>query len=511
MLFQKIIAFFQSIIISVLSFFGMSTGSVEIMPFGEIDNTKWNYNSLADVWWQAGLTYCEKAVDTDYQTLGIYVPGKYMSGEKNDDGYYTCTLTDETVNGYTADTAPIVIPVNTPGYSACKAPTGYESSAESYTDAGFVYVYAGCRGRDSGAPAGVTDLKAAIRYIRWNDEALPGDTGRIFSFGHSGGGAQSSLLGATGDSEMYLPYLEAIGAVISESDAVCGAMCWCPITALDIADAAYEWNMGVTRNGLTEEEKELSDALANAYAQYINAVGLKDVDGNVLSLTESESGIYQSGSYYDYVCGVVAQSIEDYIETKGYNAKAYVRFIDFSESWVKYENGEVIVTSLSGFASKYKDASKDVCAFDALDRSQTENMVFGLGNSTSLHFDSYLYEIVKGTEYESDFAEDLAKTDSLGNSVSYRMNMYNPMYFVSDYYEGYNTATVAEYWRIRSGIKQGDTALTTEINLALALDSLGKEVDFATVWGQGHTEAEVNGSASDNFIAWVNDCCKADS
>ena len=61
---------------------------------------------------------------------------------------------------------------------------------------------AGCRGRDAGAPAGVTDLKAAIRYLRYHGDELPGDTEQIFSFGMSGGGAQSALLGATGDSPL---------------------------------------------------------------------------------------------------------------------------------------------------------------------------------------------------------------------------------------------------------------------------------------------------------------------
>jgi hypothetical protein len=35
---------------------------------------------------------------------------------------------------------------------------------------------------------------------------------------------------------------DASGAAIS--DAVAGSMCWCPITSLDYADEAYEWNMG---------------------------------------------------------------------------------------------------------------------------------------------------------------------------------------------------------------------------------------------------------------------------
>ena len=227
----------------------------------KIDMTKWQYEEEKDVYWQVGIGYCENPADEAYETLGIYVPGAYMSGTENGDGTYTCEVnTSGIIDGYTVETAPIVIPVETPGYSAMAAPTGYVSSTSAYTDAGFVYVYAGCRGRDAGAPAGVTDLKAAIRYIRYNEGIIPGSTDRIFSFGMSGGGAQSALIGSTGDSELYAPYLEAIGAVSGVSDAVEGSMCWCPITNLDYASEAYEWNMGITRTELTEDMQELKGA-----------------------------------------------------------------------------------------------------------------------------------------------------------------------------------------------------------------------------------------------------------
>ncbi|MBQ2428313.1 MAG: hypothetical protein II498_07125 [Ruminococcus sp.] len=44
-----------------------------------------------------------------------------------------------------------------------------------------------------------------------------------------------------------------------------------------------------------------------------------------------------------------------------------------------------------------------------------------------------------------------------------------------------------------------------------ALDQLDgvKYVDFDTVLGQGHTEAERTGNSTENFIAWVNECMKA--
>ncbi len=278
-----------------------------------IDNTKWQYNAGDDVYFQVGISYCSDPADADYETLAIFVPGAYMTGTDNGDGTYTCEVNaDAEINGYTAETAPVVMPINTPGYSAQAELTGY-TDVSDYMNAGFVYVHAGCRGRDDGAPAGVTDLKAAIRYIRYSDENVPGDAESIFTFGMSGGGAQSAIVGAAGDSSLYDAYLEEIGAVEGYSDAVLGSMCWCPITNLDTADEAYEWMMGSTREGLSEEEQDISDALAEAFAEYINGSGLKDEEGNDLTLEESEEGIYQAGSYYDYMKSVIEESLNNFL------------------------------------------------------------------------------------------------------------------------------------------------------------------------------------------------------
>ena len=541
----------------------------------KIDATKWNYNEEDDVYWQIGISYCEHPADKKYETLGIFVPGAYMNSTENADGTYTCEAnTDNTIGNYNSETAPIVIPVNTPGYSAMTAPADYVESASDYTKEGFIYVNAGCRGRDAGAPAGVTDLKAAIRYIRYSEENIPGNTERIFTFGMSGGGAQSALLGATGDSELYTPYLEAIGAVSGVSDAVAGSMCWCPITNLDYANEAYEWNLGVTRTDLDEETKQLSDGLAEAFAQYVNELGLADAEGNVLVLTESEEGIYQAGSYYEYIKEVIENSLNNFLadttfpyeaqssngfgggrmrgerpegrlpdrevpqggmkpdgempqggmldniqrnETDGgltlsgtyETAQDYVDALNAENEWVAYDSktNTVTITSVADFVKAFKNASKNVGAFDDLNETQGENELFGYGDGNGAHFDSVMAELLAGNEtYGEAYAEDLAKTDAQGNTVDTRVDMYNPMYYLEDYYEGYQTSNVAQYWRIRSGINQGDTALTTEINLALALESYGVDVDFETVWGQGHTEAERTGDSTENFIAWVNEC-----
>ncbi|MDE7207605.1 MAG: hypothetical protein K2N90_10695 [Lachnospiraceae bacterium] len=72
--------------------------------------------------------------------------------------------------------------------------------------------------------------------------------------------------------------------------------------------------MGVTRSRLSDEEQAISDAMAASFADYINRAGIKDEDGNIMTLEESEDGIYQAGIYYDYIVGVIEQSLNMIIQ-----------------------------------------------------------------------------------------------------------------------------------------------------------------------------------------------------
>ena len=576
--------------------------STEIVThLSKVDNTKWQYNEEDNVYYQLGIQYCENPADTNYEELAVIVPAAYMDATDNGDGTYTCVLnTTAEVNGYTAETAPIVFPVNTPGYAAQSPMTEYSSVSE-YTDAGFIYVHAGCRGRDAGAPAGVTDLKAAIRYIRYNDGNIAGDMDSIFTFGMSGGGAQSALLGVTGDSELYDDYLEAIGAVMGVSDAVLGSQGWCPITSLDSADEAYEWMMGTTRSGLSDEEQSISDGLTAAYAEYINSLGLTDSEGNALTLEAGEDGRYQAGSYYEYMVSVIEESLNNFLADTAFpydadsssqghqagmgpggqggfgggpggnkegfegqkpdgvpsqaeggeisekddtktgevdftaiddiartqnnsgvsisgtyeTAQDYIDALNANGTWVTYDasTNTAKITSISDFAEAVKTASKGIAAFDQLDESQGENILFGYGDGQGAHFDSMLAEVLSelGSDYASAYAEDLSTEDAVGHTVDYRLNMYSPLYYLLSGSEGYQSSNVARYFRINTGIWQSDTAVNTEANLVLALQNYGSNVDYSFVWGQEHTMAERSGDSTTNFIEWVNECVKAEA
>ena len=530
-----------------------------------LDPAAWRYDADHKVYYQLGLRYVATPQASDYETLGIYVPGAYFTGKDNGNGTYTVTVNASgAVGSFTAATAPTVFPVNTPGYSAQKPPTEYSyDTIKAYMEAGFIYVHAGLRGKDSNsqtysgnAPWGVADLKAAVRYRRYNSAAVPGDAAKVYVFGHSGGGAQSAVAGASGDSELFAPYLAVLGAATTDtngkalSDAVAGAMCWCPITSLDSANAAYEWNMGQFASSGTRAEgtwtRAYSQDLAAAFPAYLNGLKLTDSQGKPLTLESSSQGTFLSGSYYDHLVAVIQKSLNDFLaattfpytpsstemagmepsgggqgsaESTTYKTvEEYIAFLNSSSQWVTYDASKktATITGLQGFVASQKNASKDVGAFDGVGRAQTENLVMGSGENKQ-HFSSLSREVIsKGQSRYSGlsgwnkdygvaaYEKDLAAKDSVGTDMVTRVAMYDPLYYLTQDSKGRGSSTIAPAWRIRTGITQGDTASTVEVNLALALQQAGAgNVDFATIWGQGHTMAELTGTGEENFIAWV--------
>ncbi len=192
----------------------------------------------------ADRVYVAKPADAAYEKMSIYIPEGYFKGE--------------TINGYTAKTAPIFLPNEVGGYMPGNVAQpgddnrhgGGANATLTALSKGYVVAAPAIRGRtlqaEDGtytgkAPALIVDYKAAVRYLRYNKKRLPaGDTEKIISNGTSAGGALSALLGATGNSKDYAPYLKEIGAA-EERDDIFASSDYCPITNLDHADMAYEW------------------------------------------------------------------------------------------------------------------------------------------------------------------------------------------------------------------------------------------------------------------------------
>ena len=531
----------------------------------EFNTENWSFDSDNGVYYQLQLEYCTKISSSTYQSMGIYVPKEYLTCSENS-GKYKCEVNKQGKKGsYTGANAPIVMPVDTPGYAAMKPPTTYSyEKVKAYVSQGLIYAFAGCRGRYNpgldfieGAPWAVTDLKSAIRYLRLNRDLIPGDTDKIYTFGMSGGGAQSCLMGVTGNSELYDAYLKDNGAAMTDAkgnplgDNVKGSQCWCPITNLDIADAAYEWNLGQYYSFGTRKDgtftKLLSDDLSQVYVKYVNDIKLKDPNGNVLTLTNTNEG-----SYYNYLKSIIEQSLNNFLsdttfpftpdsrkkeyprslleeestDSTTYNTvEDYINALNSEKQWVIYDKSKntATITSVGDFVAKCKNASKSVGAFDDLERTQGENYVFGTSYTEYVkHFDKYMAQLLNekndtyskasnwNESYPDEYLNDLDDKDIIGNDITHRVNMYNPMYYLIDYYEGYKKSKVADYFRINTGIFQSDTGNVVEMNLYLALLNYGKKVNFTTVWEKYHVTAERTGDSDTNFIKWIYEIEKPD-
>ncbi|NME82681.1 subtype B tannase [Clostridium sp. SM-530-WT-3G] len=427
------------------------------------------------------VVYVAQPVDTKYQCMNIYIPEAYFNGES--------------IGDFTADTAPIFLPNNVDGYMPAEPETLSSNSQSEGTpnsllmaiQQGYVVASPGARGRTNEnsdgtyygkAPAAIVDLKAAVSYLHYNDDAMPGTADKIISNGTGAGGAMSSLLGATGNNEDYKPYLQQLGAA-SASDAVYAASCYGPTTNLDNADMGYEWlfnginNYTTNNTSLTQtaDQMKYSDELKAAFPAYINGLNLLDQEGNPLTLDDSGNGPFK-----DYVKSYIIKSVQSAIDSGK----------DVSDiTWATIQDGAVTDIDFNGYIN-YISRAKAAPAFDKVDLSNgnatAENSLFGSENTDNQHF----------TEFS--MTNDTSGTGTIADSQV--IKMMNPMNYI-----GVDGSDMANYWRIRQGLKDNDVAISTPVILTNELQGAGADVDFAVSWNQGHS----GDYDLDELFQWMND------
>lgn len=391
---------------------GSAASSIDLDEFKALalHMDAWSYSEPYDCYYQMGVPYCLSPATKAYESLAIFVPGAYFTGKKGLGGSYTCEINPEgKLGSFTARTAPIAMPINSSRFEAQACPTSFSYAGISrYLTAGFIYVYAGFRGRSAtaesgtneliagGAPWPVVDLKAAVRYVRYNKDVLPGDTSRIFMFGFGGGGGIAACLGAMGDAPIFDPYLLLIGAATHDgtqgeklSDAIYGAATWCPLTSFDAADASYEWMMGqFAHDGQRAKgtwTRRLSRDLAGTYGGYINHLGLADEKGTPLSLDETSTDDYVSGSYYDYILGLIESSAGDFL---GSTSFPYT-FTPHSQELPLFPGDPNLTPSMYDSVATATDAAADAASGgDGADATTDASAVEGVTTVQSTVYDS---------------------------------------------------------------------------------------------------------------------------
>lgn len=448
-----------------------------------------------------GIFYVTNVEDSTYQTMNIYVPLSLSNG--NDTPIVMRTY----VGGYMASTA--------------KTPSATDVTGRALSE-GYVVCIPGSRGSNSvvqkgkksiytgTAPNGLLDLKAAVRYLHYNDDVIPGSSNKIFTDGTSAGGAMSALLGATGNSHEYDAYLTKMGAAVA-SDDVFASICYCPITDLDHADMEYEWLYGCTNGkvrNLNDEQTAVSKELADLCAAYLDGLGLIKPNGEKLT----------SDNYKDYIKELIMASahkalqegieipdsigFEFYRETPSFAMGNRSRSKDKRDAPSFGPGRNITFNKRTDFVSsidldKYLSyvASgqqlKNPPAFDAMGvasgAASPENNVFGNSNGQPANF----------TDYSLRHSSGNSKA-VLNKELQQRIYIMNPMNFISSN----SGSTIAQHWYIRHGAKDRDTSFLVPINLATKLQNQGLDVNFSLPWNRPHS-GDYN---LDELFIWIKGC-----
>ncbi|WP_306322762.1 MULTISPECIES: subtype B tannase [unclassified Streptomyces] len=476
-----------------------STGSTPDGPSGALTFDKEAYTELTTTvttddgdkevtyhFWKA-ITYVAEPVDEKYQSLNVSVPVE-IDGKAVDASGAPILLANS-IGGYMPSS---VADADGVGGGGGGMPGGGDgppgggggplvSNQLLALAAGYVVVEPGARGRtlkdDDGtyygtAPAAIVDLKAAVRYVRANKGRIPGDTDRIVSAGTSAGGALSALLGASGDSRSYAAHLAELGAA-DASDAIFATGAWCPITDLEHADGAYEWNWGTNKqNDGTQVDQATSKQLRAQFAEYQAALRLRRMDGR---------GTLTARNYDDYLLTHYLQpSATRYLAALPEGERAtYLA----DNTFITWRGGRATFT-WQDFLTHVGARKKDTPAFDPFDLSSPENNEFGAGTTEARHFTAY------GARHDTSGLD----SRRVAPDIPEKLDLMNPMHHLARRNPGRS-----KHWWIRLGTKDSDTSLTVSANLAASAAGLGDEVDHRYYWDAGH------GANTDpaDFIAWI--------
>lgn len=481
---------------------------------------------------QAGTVYqgtytSSNITNPEYQTMLVYVPAEYFSTDS--DGVVTGINETAKIGDYTAKTAPVVYLNECGGWKSSQP----KSCDTTFIDQGMIYVTAGARSRDAmdengnitgKSPTQVVDLKAGIIELRANTDIIPGDMNKIISYGTSGGGQMSSVLGASGNMSEYYEYMYESGVLgVSKNedgtyssiykDDIYAAQAYCPIADIENADFAYAWwwvdladQGGIQGDSISDFEAKLQELEADAFIDYINSLDLKDSDGNKLTLT----GL-REGSYYDVILDNISDALNASVAAGEINIeKEYSNY----DNWMKKnEDGSYQITSLPGFmvaTGLVNQRNKAIPGFDAMDKS-AENDAFGSSDQSAVHYSSSVAKILKENYEELSTLEGFSKeeVDSYieealeGDNVEFVEKQTNLMN-ATEILLGtgpYKAVNPAQYWRVRSGTADQHTSFSIGYNICLSAEMLSLDTDYHLVWNMGHGSNE--GISTGTFIEWI--------
>ncbi len=381
---------------------------------------------------------------------------------------------------------------------------------------GYIIMVAGLRSRADGltgeeylghSPATMTDAKAAIRFVKYNADALPaGNTDRIVITGTSGGGALSVVTAASGNSADYYESLYEIGAagIVKNadgsysdtlSDDIWATIAYCPITDLGNACAAYEWQWADARIALIESGADLgsgfmapkypaAETMAEAteyliarYEAYLDSLGLETVSAANLEET-----------IIKHMTAEIEESIKEIgVEQMKADLKGADWLVFNEDGTYTYDYEKHVNWVGTQTAFKAPSAFSNV-GMKAWAGNMNEDDLFGSRSDAYSPFNAYAWEH-DDTDNEVGMDDtgltwDEYMATAEGKALAKQIKMTSPIQYLQSETDGDS----APNWYVRYGMADRDSSFAVEavLNAALDADKSIEDKTFEYAWLKGH-------------------------
>lgn len=456
------------------------------------------------------IPYVSKIVDPKRQIMNIYFPAPYLNGGS--------------VNGYTTKTAPVLFFVPGGGFRF----HGLMDAASDQLGVmalhrGFVLAAPDIRGCEDRyvdvdgdgqpeytgtSPAQLVDLKAAIRFLRFNAKAgrLPGDFSKVVATGGSSGGAMTSLFATSGNTPRMKKYLEELGAA-DAPDNIQAAIPFCGPGDLIHADMAYDWIFGrfiyeadmvKSENmwGFVEASPVIKRGANGTPIMKINYAAGETAYDHYTVYAKMFVDEYQKGELglteAEYVACYMGYLLPVYLKYRAENPEKCEKDYFYFDSYEAYlaagnekdpyydekaypDGGYINFDLFRAYTARV--AFKGSPAFDKLKKAympKYENALFGDLKTGICNFTAY------GAAHS-----DLG-LGTLPEDVAQRAINQNPLSYIGD-----PACDCARHWYIGHGTLDGDIPITLSMDIAEKLKANGiSDVNFNIAFNGGHGGGE---------------------
>ncbi len=255
--------------------------------------------------------------------------------------------------------------------------------------------------------------------------------------------------------------------------------------------------------GLLPEKYSVADYLGGNYT-YLAQAPKKEKDETALLSGHAGPGVKLNAPKRDQplkepvsLGDLMARPEKGAPEEPEEEQKMTVRTGEDKSSWLSFGDGKARISDLDTYVLSHRRRMKPCTAFDSLPCITSENRVYGSTDQPVTHFGAEIADAI--ASLKEQFPEEygkyyvayaLAEEDE---TLTRQKALNNPLSHIGTGAE----EDQAQYYRIRVGAADADTAFSVSMTLALMLADAGRDVDYELVWDQPHSEADYPGELCD--------------